>query len=85
MPILLLSFCIIINLQYSKYSTAFILFATLGVFCFYKFVYPNKQVEKELKTDKFKNEREFTFTFYEKFFPSFALLAFPVHMHSSQK
>ncbi|MGN1302285.1 MAG: YcxB family protein, partial [Clostridia bacterium] len=49
-------------------STAFILFAILGAFCFYRFIYPNKQVEKELKTDKFKNEKEFTFTFYEKFF-----------------
>lgn len=66
--ILLLSFCIIINLQYLKYSTAFILFAILGAFCFYRFIYPNKQVEKELKTEKFKKEKEFTFTFYEKFF-----------------
>lgn len=67
-PILLLSFCIIINLQYSKYLTAFILFAILGIFCFYRLIYPNKQVEKELKTDKFKNEKEFTFKFYDKFF-----------------
>ena len=40
----------------------------LGIFCFYRFLYPLKKVEKELKTDKFKNEREFVFTFYEKFF-----------------
>ena len=27
-----------------------------------------QKVEKELKTEKFKNEKEFTFTFYEKYF-----------------
>lgn len=66
--ILLLCFCIITNLKYSNYFTTLILLIVLGVFCFYRFFYPTKKVEKELKTDKFKNEKEFTFTFYEKFF-----------------
>lgn len=66
--ILLLCFCIITNLKYLNYNTSFILFIVLGIFCFYRFFYPVKKVEKELKTDKFENEKEFTFTFYEKFF-----------------
>ena len=66
--ILLLCFCIITNLKYSNYFTGFLLLIILSIFCFYRFFYPTKKVEKELKTDKFKNEKEFTFTFYEKFF-----------------
>ena len=66
--ILLLNFCIIMNLKYSNYSTSFILTITLITFCFYRFFYPLKKVEKELKTEKFEKEKEFTFTFYKKFF-----------------
>lgn len=66
--ILLLCFCIISNLKYSNYITTFILIIILCLFCFYRFFYPVKKIEKELKTDKFKNEKEFTFTFYDKFF-----------------
>lgn len=66
--ILLLCFCIITNLQYSNYFTMFLLLIILSAFCFYRFFYPTKKVEKELETDKFKKEKEFIFTFYEKFF-----------------
>ena len=66
--ILLLCFCIIMNLKYSNYITAFILIIILVIFCFYRFFNPVKKVQKELETEKFKKEQEFTFTFYEKYF-----------------
>ena len=66
--ILFLSFCLIINLKYSNYPTSFILLTALIIFCYYRFFYPIKKIQKELKTDKFENEKEFTFKFYEKYF-----------------
>lgn len=66
--ILLLCFCIFSNTRYYNYLTALILFIVLGFFCFYRFFYPIKKVEKELKTEKFVEEKEFTFEFYEKYF-----------------
>lgn len=66
--ILLLCFCIIMNLKYSNYITTSILTITLVIFCFYRFFYPVKKVQKELNTEKFRNEKEFTFTFYKKYF-----------------
>ena len=69
--ILLLCFCIITNLQYYHKSIAFILLITLIIFCFYRFYHPIKLVKQELKTEKFKNEIEFTFKFYNKFFTIF--------------
>lgn len=66
--ILLLFFCIIMNLKYSNYFTIFILLIVFVFFCLYRFLYPAKKVEKELKTEKFKKEKEFIFTFYKNFF-----------------
>lgn len=68
LTILLLSFCFIINLKYSNYDTAFIFIIVLILFFIYRFFYPIKKVKKELKTEKFEKEKEFTFTFYDKFF-----------------
>ena len=66
--ILLLCFCIMTNLTYYNYVTCILLFIVLAIFCFYRFFYPAKKVEKELKTEKFQNEKEFTFKFYDSFF-----------------
>lgn len=66
--ILLLAFCFITNIKYSNYPTSIIILIALIVFCVYRFFYPIKKIQKELKTDKFKNEKEFTFKFYEKYF-----------------
>lgn len=66
--ILLICFCLIMNLKYNNYSTAIILIIALIAFCFYRLFYPVKKVKKELKTEKFEKEKEFTFTFYDKFF-----------------
>lgn len=68
LTILLLSFCIIITLQNLYYTTSFIFIISLSIFCFYRFFYPVKKIEKEIKTEKFEKEKDFTFTFYEKFF-----------------
>ncbi len=66
--IMLLCFCIIINLQYLNFFTAFLLTICLLIFCFYRFFYPTKKVQRELKSEKFEKEKEFTFKFYEKCF-----------------
>ena len=66
--ILLLTFCIITNIKYSNYPTALILSLALTGFCFYRFIYPIKKIQKEIKTEKFEKEKEFTFCFYNKFF-----------------
>lgn len=66
--ILLLLFCIVTNLKYQNYPTSFVLIVSLTAFLFYKFFYPIKKVQKELKTEKFEKEKIFTFKFYEKFF-----------------
>lgn len=66
--ILLLCFCIFVNATNFNYITSFILFIALILFGFYRFFYPTKKVQKELKTEKFEKEKEFTFTFYERYF-----------------
>ena len=68
LSILLLSFCFIINLKYLNYDTAFIFIIILILFFIYRFFYPTKKIQKELKTEKFEKEKEFTFVFYDKFF-----------------
>ena len=68
LTILLLSYCFIINLKYSNYYTAFIFIIFLILLYIYRFFYPTKKIKKELKTEKFEKEKEFTFTFYDKFF-----------------
>ncbi len=65
---LLLSFCFIINLKYSNYNTAFVFIIALISFFIYIFFAPTKKIQKELKTEKFEKEKEFTFTFYNNFF-----------------
>lgn len=68
LTILILSFFIITNLQYSNYPTVFLVVIALVLFCLHQFFYPIKKVEKELKTEKFEKEKEVTYKFYEKFF-----------------
>lgn len=65
--ILLLCFCFITNLKYSNFNIALIFFISLILYCFNRFAHPVKIVKKELKTEKFEKEKEFTFTFYENF------------------
>lgn len=65
---LLLSFCFIINLKYSNYNTTFVFIIALISFFIYIFFAPTKKIQKELKTEKFEKEKEFTFTFYNNFF-----------------
>ena len=66
--ILLLSFCLILNIKYKNYLTSFLIFICLIIFIYHQFFHPQKVVKKEIKTDKFENEEFFTFTFYEKYF-----------------
>lgn len=66
--ILLLSFCMICNMKYSNFGTGFIILIAIILFSIHRFIYPIKKIRKELKTEKFRKEKEFTFTFYEKFF-----------------
>ena len=66
--IVLLCFFIITNFKYANKTTGFILLLALLVFCLYRFFQPISLVKKELKTEKFEKEKEFTFKFYEKYF-----------------
>ena len=66
--IMLLCFFIITNFKYANKTTGFILLLALLVFCLYRFFQPISLVKKELKTEKFEKEKEFTFKFYEKYF-----------------
>lgn len=65
--ILLLSFCILVNLLYANKLTGFILLIALCIYSFYRFFYPVKQIKKELKSEKIEEEKEFTFKFYKKY------------------
>lgn len=66
--ILLLCFCIICNITSKNFLLVCLLLFALAIFCFYRFFYPIKKIQKELKTKKFKKEQEFTFSFYKNFF-----------------
>jgi Ca2+/Na+ antiporter len=66
--ILLITFCIIANFKYSNFGTGILFILVLIIFIFYRFFYPVKKVKKEIDSDKFKNEREFIFKFYDKYF-----------------
>ena len=66
--LVLLCFFIITNFKYANKTTGFILLLALLVFCLYRFFQPISLVKKELKTEKFEKEKEFTFKFYEKYF-----------------
>lgn len=66
--ILFICFCIIVNFQYKNKLTGLILLVALFIFCFYRFFHPITLIKKELKTEKFEKEKEFTFKFYEKYF-----------------
>ena len=66
--IVLLCFFIITNFKYANKTTGFILLLALLVFCLYRFFQPISLVKKELKTEKFEKEKEFTFKFYKKYF-----------------
>lgn len=66
--ILLLSFCAFCNIRYANLVTGILILLALTIFCLYRFFYPIKKVKKELKTEKFKKEKEFIFTFYENCF-----------------
>ena len=66
--IMLLAFCIICNLKYSNFLTSFLILIALIIFVIYRFFYPKVKIQKELKTEKFKKEKEFVFTFYENYF-----------------
>ena len=50
LTILILSFFIITNLQYSNYPTVFLVEKALVLLCLNKFFYPIKKLKKKLKT-----------------------------------
>ena len=61
---ILILFCLIINLVYGQIFLALIFTVILACFIWYRMFFQNKKAEKEAKTDKFKNEKEYEFVFY---------------------
>lgn len=66
--ILMLSFCILMNLNYKNYIALILLLPFLCTFIYHQFYHPKKIITKELESDKFEKEKTFTFKFYEKYF-----------------
>lgn len=66
--IFLILFCIILQISYKYYLIAFLTCIIFTCFCLYRFFYPISVVKKELKGETIKEEKSFTFKFYDKYF-----------------
>jgi Ca2+/Na+ antiporter len=65
--ILLLIFCMGINFKYGNLLIGLLFLVGCIGFLIYRYYEPIKKITKERKSDKIKNEREFTFSFYEHY------------------
>lgn len=63
---ILFLFCLIMQIKFKYYSLFFILILAFFSFLAWRFLHPISEVKKELKKDSLKNEKEFSFIFYEK-------------------
>lgn len=61
-------FCLAMQVQYHNYSIAILLAISLTCFFLWRFLHPISEVSKDFNSAKIQNEKEFTFSFYEKFF-----------------
>ena len=64
----LLLFCIIFNIKQNNIGAMFLFIIGIFLLIWYRFIYPNKMIADELKSEKFDNEIEFTFVFYNDHF-----------------
>ncbi|MBP3254991.1 MAG: YcxB family protein [Clostridia bacterium] len=65
--IVLLIFCSIMNFKYGNALVGLLLFVGSIGFLLYRFKEPIRKITKERNSDKIKNEREFTFSFYDSY------------------
>lgn len=61
-------FGLILQIRYHNFTLAIVLCCGMTAFILWRFFRPISDVSKEYKSEKIKNEKEFTFTFYEPFF-----------------
>ncbi len=66
--IFLILFCIVLQVSYDYYLLALISCIAFTCFCLYRYFHPISVVTKELKGETIKNEKSFTFKFYNKYF-----------------
>lgn len=65
--IALLLFCIIIQVQSHNLTLAITFCAIVTCFFLWRYLHPISIVSKEFQSEKIKDEKEFTFIFYEKY------------------
>ena len=66
--IILLIYCIIINIQYKQIGATIIFSVVLALVVYYRYFSQIKIIKKELKSKKIEKEDTFYFYFYEKYF-----------------
>lgn len=66
--IILILLCLILQVQSHNFTLAIFFCIILSIFFLWRFLHPFSVVKKELESDKIINEKEFIFTFYDKFF-----------------
>ena len=66
--IFLILFCIVLQIAYNYYLLAILSCIIFTCFCLYRYFHPISVVNKELNGKTIKEEKSFTFKFYEKHF-----------------
>ena len=65
--VILLVFCAIMNFRYGSTLIGMVFLLGITGFLIYRYNNPIKKIMKERNSDKIKNEREFTFSFYSSY------------------
>ena len=65
--IALILFCLVLQVQYHNFNIAILICILLTTFILWRYLHPISEIEKEYKSEKIKNEKTFTFKFYENF------------------
>ena len=64
----LILFCIVLQTSYKYYTLAIVTCIIFTIFCLYRYFHPISVINKELPSKTIKEEKYFTFKFYEKYF-----------------
>lgn len=65
--IALLLFCVIVQVKSHNLSLAIIFCIIITFFFLWRYFHPISKISKEFESEKIRNEKEFTFIFYEKY------------------
>lgn len=63
---LLIVFCFLMQLKFHYYTLSILVIIGLFIFLLWRFFHPVSEVKKELNSEKFVKEKEFSFRFYAK-------------------